>query len=164
MKIKIEYLATETLIPYARNSREHSDAQVAQIAGSMREFGFTNPVLIDKEAGILAGHGRVLAALKLGLEQVPCIRLDHLTQAQRRALVIADNKLALNASWDFDMLKVEVEDLAEQKYDIALLGFNQAELNDLIGVPVFQPSDDEQGRLDQKSPTICPSCGHEFAA
>ena len=105
--MKIEHIALETLIPYARNSRTHSDAQVAQIAGSIREFGFTNPVLIDGAGGIIAGHGRVMAARKIGLEQVPCIRLDYLTEAQRRAYVIADNKLAMNAGWDDEMLRLE---------------------------------------------------------
>lgn len=97
---QIEHQAVSALIPYARNSRTHSDEQVAQIAGSIREFGFTNPVLIDRDGTIIAGHGRVMAARKLGMETVPCIRLGHLTPAQVRAYVIADNKLALNAGWD----------------------------------------------------------------
>lgn len=108
---KIEQWAIDKLIPYARNSRTHSDAQVAQIAASIKEFGFTNPVLIDGEGGIIAGHGRVIAARKLGLSEVPCIRLEHLTEAQKRAYVIADNRLALNSGWDTEMLKVEFADL-----------------------------------------------------
>ena len=103
MKTQIEYLALDALIPYARNSRTHNDAQVAQIAASIKEFGFTNPVLVDVDGGIIAGHGRVLAARKLGLSEVPCIRLGHLTETQQRAYVIADNKLALNAGWDAQM-------------------------------------------------------------
>jgi len=99
-KPTIEHLAIDALIPYARNSRTHSAEQVAQVAASIREFGFTNPVLIDGEGGIIAGHGRVMAARQLGLAEVPCIRLAHLSEAQRRAYVIADNKLALNAGWD----------------------------------------------------------------
>ena len=98
--MKIEQLPTDSLIPYARNTRTHSEAQVTQIAGSIREFGFTNPVLIDGQNGIIAGHGRVLAAQKLKLGTVPCIRLSYLTDTQRRAYIIADNKLALNAGWD----------------------------------------------------------------
>ena len=128
--MKIEQIKTADLIPYARNSRTHSDAQVAQIAGSIREFGFTNPVLIDAENGIIAGHGRVLAAGKLGMESVPCIRLTHLTEAQRRAYIIADNKLALNAGWDEEMLGLELADLRELDFDLSLLGFTEDELGE----------------------------------
>jgi hypothetical protein len=128
--MKIEQIKTSDLIPYARNSRTHSDAQVAQIAGSIREFGFTNPVLIDAENGIIAGHGRVLAAGKLGMESVPCIRLAHLTESQRRAYVIADNKLALNAGWDEEMLGLELADLRELDFDLSLLGFTEDELGE----------------------------------
>jgi len=120
------------LIPYARNSRTHSDEQVAQIAASIREFGFTNPVLVDGERGIIAGHGRVLAARKLGLDEVPVIELTHLTEAQRRAYVIADNKLALNAGWDMDLLKVELGDLQADGFDLGLTGFSGDELASLF--------------------------------
>ena len=99
------YRSVDGLIPYARNARTHSEAQIAQIAGSIREFGFTNPVLLDGENGILAGHGRVLAARQLGMDQVPCIELAHLSAAQRRAYILADNKLALNAGWDEALLE-----------------------------------------------------------
>lgn len=121
----IEIIRTEDLIPYARNSRTHSDDQIAQIAGSIREFGWTNPVLIDAEGTIVAGHGRVLAARKLGMEEVPCIRLGHLTPSQVRAYVIADNKLALNAGWDEEMLKAELESLKEDGIDLGLTGFTE---------------------------------------
>lgn len=130
--MKIEHIALEALIPYARNSRTHSEAQVAQIAGSIREFGFTNPVLIDGEGGIIAGHGRVMAARQLGLSEVPCIRLAHLTDAQKRAYVIADNKLALNAGWDDEMLRLEIGDLQEAGFNLDLLGFDSAELDALL--------------------------------
>jgi DNA modification methylase len=120
------------LIPYARNSRTHSDEQVAQIAASIREFGFTNPVLVDGERGIIAGHGRVLAARKLGLDEVPVIELAHLTEAQRRAYVIADNKLALNAGWDMDLLKVELGGLQADGFDLGLTGFSGDELAGLF--------------------------------
>jgi ParB-like chromosome segregation protein Spo0J len=103
-QVQIESVRIDVLIPFAKNSRTHDDAQVAQIAASIREFGFTNPVLIDEANGIIAGHGRVMAARKLKLAEVPCIRLAHLTDAQKRAYVIADNKLALNAGWDEAML------------------------------------------------------------
>ena len=130
--MKIETLPTDKLIPYARNTRTHSEAQVAQIAGSIREFGFTNPVLIDAENGIIAGHGRVMAAQKLGLDKVPCIRLGHLTDTQRRAYIIADNKLALNAGWDEEMLALELGDLSDLDFDLSLIGFDEAELGDLM--------------------------------
>ena len=127
------YRPLADLIPYARNSRTHSDGQVAQIAASIKEFGFTNPVLVDAEGGIIAGHGRVLAARKLGLAELPCIALGHLTPAQRRAYVIADNKLALNAGWDDAMLKLELGDLQGDGFDLALLGFTGDELQALMG-------------------------------
>ena len=103
--MQIEQLSVDDLIPYAKNSRTHSAEQVAQIAASIREFGFTNPVLIDSEGGIIAGHGRVQAARKLGMTEVPCIMLDNLTELQKQAYIIADNKLALNAGWDDELLK-----------------------------------------------------------
>ena len=122
----------EALVPYARNSRTHSDEQVAQIAASIREFGFTNPVLVDGEGGIIAGHGRVMAARKLGLADVPCIRLAHLTEAQKRAYIIADNKLALNAGWDEDILRLELGELQVDGFDLELLGFTGDELQALM--------------------------------
>ena len=125
---QIEMMSVADLVPYARNSRTHDDAQVAQIAASIREFGFTNPVLIDADGGIIAGHGRVLAARKLKLDTVPCIMLDHLTDTQRRAYVIADNKLALNAGWDEDMLRIELEELGEIGFDLDLIGFTDEEI------------------------------------
>ena len=128
----LEYIALETLIPYARNSRTHSDAQVAQIAASIREFGFTNPILIDAEGGIIAGHGRTMAARKLGLDEVPCIRLSSLTDAQKKAYIIADNKLALNAGWDDEMLKVELTELKDLDFDLSLIGFDADELANLL--------------------------------
>ena len=118
----------EDLIPYARNSRTHSDAQVAQIAASVREFGWTNPVLVDGENGIIAGHGRILAARKLGMDEVPCIELAGLTDTQRRAYIIADNKLALNGGWDEDMLRIELEELGEIGFDLDLIGFTDEEI------------------------------------
>ena len=130
--MQIEHLALDALIPYARNARTHSDEQTAQIAGSIREFGFTNPVLIDGEGGIIAGHGRVMAARKLGLDNVPCIRLAHLTEAQKRAYIIADNKLALNAGWDEAMLALELQELQAIDYDLSLTGFMGDEIDQLL--------------------------------
>ena len=121
----------EDLIPYARNSRTHSDAQVAQIAASVREFGWTNPVLVDGENGIIAGHGRILAARKLGMDEVPCIELAGLSDTQRRAYIIADNKLALNAGWDDELLAIEFAELADAGFDNLLTGFTQDEIDAL---------------------------------
>jgi site-specific DNA-methyltransferase (adenine-specific) len=129
---QLEAIQIDALIPYARNSRTHSDGQIAQIASSIKEFGFTNPVLIDGGGGIIAGHGRVLAARKLGMSEVPCIRLDHLTEAQKRAYVIADNRLALNSGWDTEMLKVEFADLQELGFDLELTGFDLDEIKELL--------------------------------
>ena len=131
--MKYELVDVESLIPYARNARTHSPEQVAQIAASIREFGFLNPVIAAKDGTILAGHGRVLAAQKLGLKQVPVVREDHLTEAQRRAYVLADNKLTLNGGWDADLLKVELGDLKEMGFDAALTGFDPKELDALLG-------------------------------
>jgi site-specific DNA-methyltransferase (adenine-specific) len=130
--MKIEFVDLATLIPFAKNSRTHDDAQVAQIAASIKEFGFTNPVLVDEINGIIAGHGRVMAARKLKLTEVPCIRLAHLTDAQKRAYVIADNKLALNAGWDAAMLKLELADLKALNFDLDLTGFSADEIDDLL--------------------------------
>ena len=137
--MNIETIAVDLLIPYARNSRTHSDEQVAQIAASIREFGFTNPVLIDGECGIIAGHGRVMAARKLGLADVPCIRLAHLTDAQKRAYIIADNKLALNAGWDEDMLSLELLDLRGADYALSITGFSADELEQIFSVLDVSP-------------------------
>jgi hypothetical protein len=122
-----------SLAPYARNSRTHSDEQVAQIAASIKEWGFTNPVLIEPDGGIIAGHGRVMAAQRLGLDEVPCVIADDWTVAQKRAYVIADNKLALNAGWDNELLAVEFGEIAELGFDLDLTGFSAEELAGLFG-------------------------------
>lgn len=127
-QLKITYQKTGDLVPYARNSRTHSDEQVSQIASSIREFGFTNPVLVDEENTIIAGHGRIMAAQKLGLEEVPTITLAGLTETQRKAYIIADNRLALNAGWDDEMLRLEIADLKEADFDLDLLGFEDDEI------------------------------------
>ncbi len=131
-KLAVDYFPTEALIPYARNARTHSEAQVARIAGSIREYGFTNPVLVDGESGIIAGHGRVLAARKLGLDQVPVIELGHLTETQKRAYILADNRLAEQAGWDRDLLGVELADLGDMGVDLGEIGFEGAELDALL--------------------------------
>lgn len=131
MKLKIQYKPIQDLIPYARNSRTHDDAQVAQIAASIKEFGWTNPVLLDGENGIIAGHGRVMAASKLGEKEVPTIELSHMDDNQKRAYIIADNKLALNAGWDNEMLALELQDLSDAGYDLGLTGFDPDEISAL---------------------------------
>lgn len=146
-KNELEHLPTADLIPYARNARLHSDAQVAKIAGSLREFGFCNPVLIDSQDGIIAGHGRVLAALKLGMETVPCLRLDHLSDIQRRAYILADNRLALDASWDEDMLDLEIRALKEDGFDLDVTGFDLDEIEGLLNP---SQEDDDDGDYSRK--------------
>lgn len=131
-KLQITYRKTTELVPYAKNSRTHSDEQVAQIAGSMKEFGWTNPILVDDEGVIIAGHGRLLAAQRLGVDEVPVIELSGLSKTQRKALVIADNKLAMNAGWDFELLKLEIGDLDFEGFDLAITGFSLDELDKLL--------------------------------
>ena len=163
---KIEWLSVETLIPYAKNARTHSDEQVAQIAGSIKEFGFNNPVLIDKENSIIAGHGRLLAARKLGMDKVPVVQLEHMTEAQRKAYVLADNRIALNSGWDTGMLSLELQELKDD-IDLSLLGFDADEINNLLNLVNFDPATEEdQGKLDQLEPKWidCPHCGKEFDA
>ena len=130
--MKIEQRLTEALIPYINNSRKHSDEQVAQIAASIKEFGWTNPILVDGTNGIIAGHGRLLAARKLGMDKVPTIELAHLSDTQKKALIIADNKLALNSDWDNDLLMLELQGLDKTDFDLSVLGFDQDELNALL--------------------------------
>jgi DNA modification methylase len=132
MAQRIEHWPLEKLIPYTRNPRTHSDAQVAQIAASISEFGFNNPILVDTKAGIIAGHGRLLAARKLQLEHVPVIVLDHLTEAQKRAYIIADNQLALNAGWDDELLRAELAALQAEDFNVRLIGFEDEELARLL--------------------------------
>ena len=128
---KYKSIDIDLLIPYARNSRTHSDSQITKIASSIKEFGFLNPVLIDKDNGIIAGHGRVMAAKKLGLKEVPILLVEHLTEAQKRAYIIADNRLALDAGWDEEMLRVEFAELEELGFDLELTGFELGEIADL---------------------------------
>ena len=130
--MKIQQVSVEKLIPFARNSRTHSDKQVAEIAASIKEFGWTNPILVDGDKGIIAGHGRLLAARKLNMDTVPVIELAHLTETQKRAYVIADNKLALNAGWDDQLLTIELNDLLADGFTLELLGFDKDELAKLL--------------------------------
>jgi len=167
---QIEQIPTADLIPYARNSRTHSDEQVAQIAASIREFGFCNPVLIDAQNTIIAGHGRVLAAGRMKLETVSCLRLTHLTDAQRRAYVIADNRIALSSGWDAELLANELSDLHADDFDMALLGFDAKELETLLGfeagsVASSDPPESSSSEVDVDGFSMgakCPRCSFEF--
>lgn len=144
--MKIEQIDTAKLIPYVNNARTHSETQVAQIAASIREFGFNNPILIDQDLTVIAGHGRLLAAVKLDLETVPCIRLSHLTESQKKAYVIADNKLGLNSGWDEELLKLEMEGLTD--IEKMATGFTPEELNLL-----FNGWQSDIERMDNIEPT-----------
>jgi ParB family chromosome partitioning protein len=137
--LQIEYVLATDLVPYENNSRTHSQQQVDQIKRSMTEFGFTNPILIDERNGIIAGHGRLQAAQELGIKLVPTIALKGLTEAQRKAYVIADNQLALNAGWDIDALRFEIESLNDQDFDLSLLGFDSDELGKLLDINANLP-------------------------
>lgn len=164
------------LLPYAQNSRTHSDYQIKQIADSIEEFGFTNPVLIDGHDEVIAGHGRVFAAMRLDLPKVPVLVLTHLSDAQRKAYVIADNKLALNAGWDHDLLCTELEELDNLSFDIQTIGFSDEELNAILE-PLAVTNIESVSESESKPVTgskeygenefrdfkhTCPKCGFEF--
>lgn len=154
MKLKIEYRKVSDLLPYARNARTHSDAQVSQLAASIKEFGFNNPVAVDGDGMILCGHGRVMAAQKLGMTEIPTVCLSHLSPTQVKAYILADNKLALNAGWDNDMLKVELEDLKDSDFDLNLTGFSDDELKDIL---VEDPIEVQEDNFDGEPPEVAKS-------
>jgi ParB-like chromosome segregation protein Spo0J len=164
--MKITQKKVTELIPYVNNSRTHSDEQVAQIAASIKEFGWTNPILVDGSNGIIAGHGRLLAARKLGFKEVPTIELADLTDTQRKAYIIADNKLALNADWDKEILSIELGTLQGVNFNIDLLGFDAIELSDLFDEQIKVPeSSSEEIDIDEYNMNCkCPKCGFEFDA
>lgn len=146
--IKIEYRSVEALIPYARNARTHTDEQVTKVAASIREFGWTNPILVDGKNGIVAGHCRLLAAKKLGLARVPVIELAYLTEAQKRAYILADNQLAINGSgWDDELLRIELSELKEEDFDLSLTGFEEAEIDRMLAEVEEEP--DIRGNTDE---------------
>jgi len=142
--MEIKEVEVTALIPYAKNSRTHDDAQVAQIAASIKEFGWTNPILVDGDKGIIAGHGRLMAARKLKMDKVPVIELNGMTDAQKKAYVIADNRLALNAGWDNAMLTIELQDLEDEGFDLSLTGFDDSELDALLN-----PIEETEGLTDE---------------
>ena len=165
-KSQIEFISIKDLTPYNRNSRTHSTEQVSQIAASITEFGFTNPVLIDAEGGIIAGHGRVMAAEHLGMGNVPCLRLSYLSEAQKRAYIIADNKLAMNAGWDESVLAIELGELEDLGFDLELTGFSQDEMQ-RINNPVDNYPESSAKEIDPDDYQMghtCPKCGFEFDA
>lgn len=165
--LEVTYRKISELTKYERNSRTHSAAQIEQIKNSIKEFGFTNPILIDEHGLIIAGHGRLEAAKELSMEAVPTITLHGLSDAQKKAYVIADNKLALNAGWDDAMLESELRILQEVDYDLSLIGFDDAELDVIFNGVNFEPGTEaEQGKLDELAPQIveCPHCGESFNA
>jgi ParB-like chromosome segregation protein Spo0J len=139
MARRLEYWPLERLVPYARNARTHTPAQIAKIAASIREFGFTNPILVDGASGIIAGHARLAAARQLGMSEVPVIELTHLTEDQKRAYILADNRLALEAGWDVEILSGEIAELKAVAFDIALTGFDPQELVSFLAKPAGGP-------------------------
>lgn len=155
----------DSLKPYKKNSRSHSESQIDKIVASITEFGFTNPILIDGNNQIIAGHGRVMAAKKMGLVEVPVIALDYLSEAQKRAYVIADNKLALDSEWDMGLLSSELQAITGGGFDLELTGFSSDELAVMLHTAEFDPgSEDDQGQLDEKQFVfmLCPHCGEKF--
>ena len=162
--MQIEQIELTKLVPYARNSRVHSDEQIAQIMASIKEFGFTNPVLIDSDNQIIAGHGRVIAAQRLEMKIVPTITLEHLTDAQKKAYVIADNKLALNAGWDPEMLRIELDDLGLSSFDLTLTGFSKNEIERINeSLDVEPPSDFSEFGESIETQYQCPKCKYEWS-
>ena len=163
--MEIIYKNIDELIPYINNSRTHSEEQVNQIVASINEFGFTNPLLIDEKDNIIAGHGRLLASKKLKMEEVPCIVLSGLTEAQKKAYIIADNKMALNAGWDFNLLSLELENLKELDFDLELTGFSVDEIDGLLNTNEdIEDNDYEEQDLKENNTQLhkCPECGCEF--
>jgi len=151
---RFEKVGIDRLIPYARNARIHSKEQIKQLRASLREFGFVNPCIIDKDYNIIAGHGRVMAAKEEGISEIPCVFAEHLSDAQKRAYILADNRLALNAGWDDEMLSVELSDLQANTFDLSLLGFSDAEMNKLMGGMENAKDDDFDVDAELQKPTL----------
>jgi len=162
--MQVENVAVSALLPYAHNSRTHDKAQVDQIVASFKEFGVLSPVLVDEMGMIIAGHGRVLAAKKMEMKNIPCVMLGQLTIAQKKAYIIADNKLALNSEWDEEMLGLELAAIKAQGFDMPVLGFSEDELSVAMGLDVYFPpgTEEDQGKLDVSKPLCCPKCKHQF--
>ena len=131
------------LVPYANNARTHNKEQILKLRSSLREFGFVNPVIIDREYNVLAGHGRIMAAKEEGIEEVPCVYADHLTEAQKKAYILADNRMALDAGWDDELLAVEMEELQNLGFDLGLTGFDESEIADLFDINSDEAKQDD---------------------
>jgi ParB-like chromosome segregation protein Spo0J len=161
--LRVEIIPIAKILPYVNNPKRHPDEQVAQIAASIREFGFNDPIAIDKAGTIIAGHGRYLAAKLLQMKTVPVIKLPHLSPAQRKAYRIAHNKISINSNFDLELLTAEFELLRELKFDVSFTGFDEAEIEELLKAADFEPAGEEgHGQLDQKAEVTCPECGHKF--
>jgi ParB-like chromosome segregation protein Spo0J len=161
---RVERRPISAISPYSRNARTHSPAQIVQIAASISQWGWTVPVLIDERGELIAGHARIEAAKSIGLTEAPVMVARGWSDEQKRAYVLADNKLALNAAWDDVLLGEELKALSASAFDISLIGFPQDELANLLKEPDFAPvGEDEQGRLDQRAAVTCPHCGHSFS-
>jgi ParB-like chromosome segregation protein Spo0J len=166
-RMEITQRKTADLIPYVNNARTHSEQQVLQIAASIKEFGFNSPVLVDGENGIIAGHGRVMAAKKLNLDEVPTIELKHLTKTQKKAYILADNRLALNSGWDNDLLALELGELSDDGFDLDLLGFDDTELsllddNEIVETQTHESKTKEIDTDNFEMAHKCPKCGFEY--
>jgi ParB-like chromosome segregation protein Spo0J len=162
-RLEVKMMAIKDLDPYENNARKHSDEQIKALKESIKQFGFTNPVLISEKNKIIAGHGRVLAAHEAGMEQVPVIVLEGLSGAQIKAYTIADNQLPSMACWDFDVLAAEIDSLNDEDFDLEVLGFSKEEIEDMIGSPeVPDCEDEEEKKKEPKDTCICPKCHHEF--
>jgi ParB-like chromosome segregation protein Spo0J len=160
--MKIEMISTADLIPYVNNARVHSDEQVTQIASSIKEFGFTVPVLIDKDKGIIAGHGRIAAAKKLNIDEVPCIRIEHLTETQKKAYILADNRIALNSTWDYELLGLELNSLKEADFDITEFGFDESEFRNSVLDYSILDEEDVSDEIDSMSAGVKKAIQIEF--
>lgn len=158
-KLAIVYKSLNSMIVYAKNARAHSTEQVEKIIGSIKKYGWTNPILLDESGEVIAGHGRLLAAEKIGFDPVPTITLFGLTDAEKKAYRLADNKLPLDAGWDNDLLTMELGDLLAEGFDLTLTGFSAEEIDNMLNVD-FSPGDEgDQGKLDQLEEKLCPHCG-----
>lgn len=165
LKMEVVMKPIEDLVAYNRNARQHSLVQIVCLKESIAQFGFTNPVLIHFSGRIIAGHGRVEAAKQLGFKQIPCIVMHDMTDAQVKAYTIADNQLPTMATWDYDILAAEIDELREEGFDMSKLGFTQEELDELIGSPDEDPEipdEEEEKKKPESDTTICPKCHHEF--
>lgn len=169
-KNKMQMVAVEKLVPYVNNARTHSAAQIGKLRASILEYGFINPVIIDGNFGIIAGHGRVLAAREEGLEEVPCVLVDYLTEAQKKAYILADNRYAQDAGWDEEMLRIEIESLQGMDFDVSLTGFRDDEITDLFALKDDELDDPEGNNKefgeeefgDEEFEHECPRCGFHF--